>query len=116
MHPVEKAKQNKTVQRMMSTSSSTRTNQPAQSSSDENNGVNLTMRKPSHRTATDKRIALKVTSSTSFFEGYRSETSINTIGYMDIENTNNTYSDLIVFMHTEPSIMFYSSVFLMVRH
>lgn len=91
------------------------TYQPVQSSQGENNEANyLTMR--SRQTTADDGNALKVETTSLFFEGYSSETSINTTGYMDRENTDNTCSDIIVLVSTEPSTMFFTSVFLMVRH
>uniref|UniRef100_A0A2S2PD72 Uncharacterized protein n=1 Tax=Schizaphis graminum TaxID=13262 RepID=A0A2S2PD72_SCHGA len=47
------------------------------------------------------------------FEGYSSVTS-NDSRYLDSRRTNEKWKDLIVFMYTEPSIMFYSNVFLMI--
>lgn len=48
------------------------------------------------------------------YEGYSSVTSIDS-RYLDSRRTNEKWNDFVEFMYTEPSIMFYSNICLMVN-
>lgn len=83
--------------------------------SDKNNENYLQSRQDSQSTPDNATSTLKVTLSSSLFEGFSSVTSVNSNRYyLDINHENEKWKDLLVFMYTEPSIMLYSNVFLIV--
>jgi len=88
------------------------TQQSHQTSSDENNEINLSQQ-VSQQSTTNKN-TLKVISFL-LFEGYSSVAS-DSSRYLNSRHTEKKWKYLIVFMYTEPSIMFYSNVFLMVSY
>lgn len=63
--------------------------------------------------ANSKNTIQIITMSSSLFEGYSSGTSINS-RYLDSQQTNKKWKDLLEFMYKETSIMFYSNIFLIV--
>lgn len=77
------------------------------------NNKNDRSQQASQQFTADNTHTLKKSESSSFFEGYSSVTSINS-RYIDSNQENEKWKDLIVFMCTESSIMLYSNVFLMV--
>jgi len=83
-----------------------------QTSSNENNEINLSQQ-VSQQSTTNKN-TLKVISFL-LFEGYSSVASDNS-RYLNSRHIDKKWKYLIVFMYTEPSIMFYSNVFLMVSY
>lgn len=110
LHPLEEVELNRRVKRKRT--SSAHVVQPL--SADENNNEENQSQQSPQRPTADNKNSLNITMSSLLFEGYSSVTS-NDSRYLDSRRTNEKWKDLIVFMYTEPSIMFYSNVFLMVR-
>ncbi|KAE9527314.1 hypothetical protein AGLY_013012 [Aphis glycines] len=108
LHPLEEVELNRRVTRKRTPSGHI-----AQSLSiDENINEENQSQQSSQRPTSDDKNTRDVRMS-SLFEGYSSVTS-NDSRYLDSRRTNEKLKDLIVFLYTEPSIMFYSNVFLMV--
>lgn len=108
LHPLEEVELNRRVTRKRTPSGHI-----AQSLSiDENINEENQSQQSSQRPTSDDKNTNDVRMS-SLFEGYSSVTS-NDSRYLDSRRTNEKLKDLIVFLYTEPSIMFYSNVFLMV--
>jgi len=83
------------------------------SAEENNNEENQSQRSPQQSTAADNKSSLNIRMSFLLYEGYSSVTSIDS-RYLDSRRTNEKWKDFVVFMYTEPSIMFYSNIFLMV--
>jgi len=82
-------------------------------SPDENNDEeNQSQRSLQQSTAGNKN-TLNTRMSSLLYEGYSSVTSIDS-RYLDSRRTDEKWKEFTVFMYTEPSIMFYSNIFLIV--
>lgn len=108
LHPLEEVELNRRVKRKRTPSGHIA--QPL-SIDENNNEENQNQQSPQQPTSDNKN--MRDVRMSSLFEGYSSVTS-NDSRYLDSRRTNEKLKDLIVFMYTEPSIMFYSNVFLMV--
>jgi len=111
LHPLEEVELNRRVKRKRTSRSSTHGGQLL--SADENNDEeNQSQRSQQQSTAGNKNTTLNIRMP-SLYEGYSSVTSIDS-RYLDSRRTNEKWKEFLVFMYTEPSIMFYSNIFLMV--
>lgn len=110
MHPLEEKKLNKKSNKTISENRSAH-----QTLSNENYEENPNRQVSSQGTMTDNQNIVRQSTgpSSSFFEGYSSVTSINS-RYLCGRRINEKWKNLLVFMYTAPSIMFYSNVFLIV--
>ncbi|KAL5243680.1 hypothetical protein ACI65C_011090 [Semiaphis heraclei] len=109
LHPLEEVELNRRVKRKRSSSA----HGGQLLSADENNDEeNQSQRSPHHSTAGNKN-TLNIRTPSLLYEGYSSVTSIDS-RYLDSRRTNEKWKEFLVFMYTEPSIMFYSNIFLMI--
>ncbi|KAL4121761.1 hypothetical protein QTP88_014210 [Uroleucon formosanum] len=109
LHPLEEVELNRRVKRKRT--SSAYGGQPL-SAEENNNEENQSKRSPQQSTA-DNKSTLNIRMSSLLYEGYSSVTSIDS-RYLDSRRTNEKWNDFVVFMYTEPSIMFYSNICLMI--
>ncbi|CAI6343268.1 unnamed protein product [Macrosiphum euphorbiae] len=109
LHPLEEVELNRRVKRKKTPSA--HGGQPL-SVEENNNEENKSQRSPQQSTA-DNKSTHNIRRSSLLYEGYSSVTSIDS-RYLDSRRTNEKWKDFVVFMYTEPSIMFYSNIFLMV--
>ncbi|XP_060860775.1 uncharacterized protein LOC132938116 isoform X2 [Metopolophium dirhodum] len=109
LHPLEEVELNRRVKRKRT--SSAYGGQPL-SAEENNNEENQSQRSPQQSTA-DNKSTHNISRSSLLYEGYSSVTSIDS-RYLDSRRTNEKWKDIVVFMYTEPSIMFYSNIFLMI--
>eukprot|EP00102_Acyrthosiphon_pisum_P023485 XP_016660695.1 PREDICTED: uncharacterized protein LOC100572098 isoform X2 [Acyrthosiphon pisum] len=109
LHPLEEVELNRRVKRKRT--SSAYGGQPL-SAEEDNNEENQSQRSPQQFT-TDNKSVHNIRRSSLLYEGYSSVTSIDS-RYLDSRRTNEKWKDIVVFMYTEPSIMIYSNIFLMI--
>ncbi|XP_025197389.1 uncharacterized protein LOC112596109 [Melanaphis sacchari] len=109
LHPLEEVELNRRIKRKRT--SSAHIAQPL--STDENNNEDNQSQRLPQQPIADNKNTLNIRMSSLSFEGYSSVTSDDS-RYLDSRRANEKWKALIVFMYTEPSIMFYSNVFLMI--
>ncbi|XP_015379535.1 PREDICTED: uncharacterized protein LOC107173487, partial [Diuraphis noxia] len=109
LHPLEEVELKRRVKRKRTSSA----HGGQLLSADENNDEeNQSQRSPRQSTAGNKN-TLNIRMSSLLYEGYSSVTSIDS-RYLDSRRTNEKWKEFVVFMYTEPSIMFYSNIFLII--
>lgn len=108
LHPLEEVELNRRVKRKRTPSGHITQSLSIDENFNEENQSQQSLQQPTSDNKNTRDVRMS-----SLFEGYSSVTS-NDSRYLDSRRTNEKLKDLIVFMNTEPSIMFYSNVFLMV--
>lgn len=94
--------------------SSSQRNHQTSSSDYENNEINPNQQ-TSQKSVINNEGNLKAAVPPSLlFEGYSNSVASDDSRYLNSRHTDEKWKYLLVFMYTEPSIMFYSNVFLMV--
>ncbi|XP_022161527.1 uncharacterized protein LOC111027451 [Myzus persicae] len=109
LHPLEEVELNRRVERKRTSSYYGGGPLPADENNDEENESQRSLQ----RSTADNKNTLNTRMSSLLYEGYSSVTSIDS-RYLDSQRTNEKWKDFLVFMYTEPSIMFYSNIFLMI--